>query len=80
MPISKFCVQLPKYIRNGTYDKLHLKLSHLRNHKFNNSFQVSINPLCRYGQEGKSTTHFFRYCPLLNNEGSIFLGALCRLE
>ena len=47
-----------------------LDLSHLREYKFNHSFQdttntlcyCSTNPLCSYGLESESTTRFFLHC------------------
>ena len=39
--------------------RLHLGLSHLREHKFNHNFQDTINPLCSCILESKSTAHFF---------------------
>ena len=55
--------------------RLRLILSHLRDHKFRHCFQDTLNPLCDYGNDTETTTHFFLHCPsfhtprqtLLNN-------------
>ena len=46
--------------------RLHLGLSHLREHKFNHNFQDTINPLCSCTLESKSTAHFFSALPKLH--------------
>ena len=48
--------------------RLHLGLSHLREHKFKHNFQESLNSLCNCGHSTESATHFFLHCPLLTNE------------
>ena len=42
--------------------RLHLGLSHLREHKSNHNFQDTIDPLCPCSLESESTTHFFLRC------------------
>ena len=42
--------------------RLHLDLSHLKEHKFNHNFQDTINPLCSCSFESESTNHFFLHC------------------
>ena len=42
--------------------RLRLSLTHLREHKFRHSFQVTIIPLCSCNLEVKSTSHFFLCC------------------
>ena len=39
-----------------------LGLGHLADHKFRHNFQDYANPICRYGQEIETSTHFFLYC------------------
>ena len=43
--------------------KLHLGLSHLREHRFKRSFQDTLNPLCNCGMDVESSTHFLLQCP-----------------
>ena len=55
--------------------RLSLALSHLRDHKSRHCIQDKLNPLCDYGNETETITHFFLHCPsfhtprqtLLNN-------------
>ena len=42
--------------------RLHVGLSHLREHKFRHNFQDTINPLCSCSLEIESTSHFFLRC------------------
>ena len=42
--------------------RLHLGLSHLHEHKFRPFFQNLSNPLCAYGKDIESVTHFFLHC------------------
>ena len=46
---------------------LRLGLSHLRYHKFRHNFQDCINPMCDYGLETETTTHFLLHCPLFQS-------------
>ena len=48
--------------------RLHLGLSHLRENKFKHSFQDTLNPLCNFGMDVKSPTHFLLQCPSYINE------------
>ena len=34
--------------------RIQLVVSHLREHKFKNGFQVSVNPICRCGNDAES--------------------------
>ena len=52
-PNSFFDCHNPKGI------KLRLSLSPLREHKFKHSFQDTVHPLCNWGQDIESSTHFF---------------------
>ena len=58
---SLFNYHNPKGIKFIT--RLLLGLSHLRKHKFEHSFQDSLNPLCTCGLDIESTTHLFLSCP-----------------
>ena len=51
----------PKGIKLVT--RLRLRLSHLREHKFNHSFQDTLNPLCSCGLNIESTSHYFSTVP-----------------
>ena len=53
--------------------RLRFGLSHLREHKFKYSFQDSLNPLCKCGDEVESTSHFLLHCPIYNNDRSSLL-------
>ena len=46
--------------------RLHLGLSHLREHKLKHSFQDCLNPLCFCGNE--ISTHYLLHCPNYTNE------------
>ena len=54
-------------------------LIHLREHKFNHSFQNCINPLCSCGRDIESTPHFFLHCPLIDDKRIILLITLLKL-
>ena len=60
-PPNSFFDHNPKGIKLIT--RLRLGLNHLREHKFKHRFQDTINPLCNYGQDIESSTHFFLHCP-----------------
>ena len=61
----KICLN-PKGIKLIT--RLRRGLSHLREHKFKQSFLDTLHTLCNCGQDIESTTHFFLHCPFFNNE------------
>ena len=48
--------------------RLCLNLSHPREHKFEHSFQDCLNPVCPFGNEIKTCTHYLLYCPTYMNE------------
>ena len=48
--------------------RLRLGLSHLREHKFKQSFQDTLNPLCNCGNDVESTEYFLIHCPQFVNE------------
>ena len=41
---------------------------HLHEHKFKNSFQDCLNPLCLCGNEIETSTHYLLHCPTYTNE------------
>ena len=47
---------------------IRLGLSHLREHKFKNSFQDTLNPICNCSNDVESAIHFFLHCPLYSKE------------
>ena len=55
-------------------------LSHLREHKFKQSFQDSLNPVCKCGAEVESTSHFLLHCPIYNNDRSSFLCTIRNID
>ena len=74
--INVFKKELLNFIRpdpNSTYNingtkglklltRLRLGLSHLGDHKFRHNFQDCVSPMCSYGQEIETTTHFLFHC------------------
>ena len=56
----------PKEIR--LLRRLHQGLSHLREHKFKNSFQDCLNPLCFSGNEIETSTHYLLHCPSIQTK------------
>ena len=65
-PSSKKIFQChnPKGIKLAT--RLRLGLSLLWEHKFNSSFQDTLNPLCSCGLGIETLYHYFRHCPLFH--------------
>ena len=59
---------------------LRLSLSHLREHKFKHSFQDTINPLCKCGQDIESSTHCFLHCLFFINEKHTLLSTIRSLD
>ena len=59
--------------------RLHLALSHLREHKFKNNFQESLNPLCNCGHSIESTAHFLHWS-LFTNERYTLLTTLSSID
>ena len=60
--------------------RLWLCLSHLRENKFKQNFQDSINLLCNCGHNTESTTHYLLHSPLFVNERSTFFSTLSSLN
>ena len=46
--------------------RLHLGLSHLREHKFKHSFQDTLNLFCSCDLDVETNMHFLLYCPLFS--------------
>ena len=55
--------------------RLRVNFSHLRDHKFQHSFQDAINPLCNCSLEPETTNHFILHCPYYESEQHILLAA-----
>ena len=60
--------------------RLCLGLSHLREHKFKQSSQDSINPLSSCSLNIKSTIHYFLYFPPYTNERYTFLSTISEID
>ena len=48
--------------------RLGIGLSHLGEYKFMRTFKNYLNPICSYGLDIESTSHFLLYCPIINDE------------
>ena len=68
----------PKGIKLVT--RLRTGLSHLREHKLKHSFQDSLKPICRCGNDVKSCVYYFLRCPLFQNEGLILLSVVKNID
>ena len=55
---------------------IRLGLSHLCKHKFKQSFQDCLNPLCLCGNEIETSTHYLHHCPGYTNEGLTLLNKI----
>ena len=77
-PNSIYNCHNPKGVKLITW--LRLGLSHLREHKFKHNLQDLINPLCNFGHNIESTTHYLLHCPLFVNERSTFFSTLSSLD
>ena len=60
--------------------RLRLGLSHLREHKFNHSFQDTINPLCSCSLESESATHFFLCCQNFTDLRKCLINELIKID
>ena len=60
--------------------RLGLGLSHLREHKFKNSFKNALNPLCNCARVVESSTHFLLQCPSYINERYTLMSNLNRID
>ena len=68
---SIFNCHNPKTLKFIT--QLRPALSHLRYHKFKHNFQDSLSPLCNFGLNAESTSHYLLHCPLFTDERKTFL-------
>ena len=48
--------------------RLHVVLSHLREHKFKHCFLDTLNPICTCSFDIETLNHFFLHCPRFTNE------------
>ena len=60
--------------------RLRLGFSHLRKHKFRHNFQDILNPICSYGENIETTTHYLLHCPNYLNERMTLLNRLQNVE
>ena len=60
--------------------RLRLGLSHLRELKFNHTFQDPINPLCSCSLDVESTMHYFLHCPLLTIKRYTLLNKISQID
>ena len=77
-PNKIFQCHNPKGIKLVT--RLRLGLSHLREHKFKDSFKDTLNPLCSCGIDIKTTSHYFLHCPLFHAEWSSLLNNINEID
>ena len=73
-PNNVYYCHNPKGIRLLT--RLRLGLNHLREHKFKRSFQDCLNPLCFFGSEIETSTHYLLHCPTYTNERMTLLNKI----
>ena len=67
-------------IRIKYITRIRLGLSHLQEHKFEHSFQDTLNPICNCGNDIESAIHFFLHCPLHSNERRTLLNSLVNID
>ena len=60
--------------------RLRLGLSHLRDHKFNHSFQDSLCPICNCGTDVETTTQYLVHCPLFSDERLILINNVRNID
>ena len=60
--------------------RIRVGLSHLRERKFKHSFQDSPSPLCKYGTEVESTSHFLLHLLVYNNDWSSLLSTIRNID
>ena len=60
--------------------RLRLGLSRLREHKFKQCFQDSINPICSCSLDVESTIHYFLHCPLFTIGRHILLNVISQID
>ena len=59
---------------------LRLGLSHLQEHKFKHSFQVTLNPVCSCGLDIETTSHYFLHSTLFHAERSTLLNNINEID
>ena len=60
--------------------RLRLGLSHLCEHKFKQSFQDLLNPICTCGNDIETSAHYLLHCPNFSNERSTFLNIIGSID
>ena len=60
--------------------RLRLRLSYLREQKFNHNFQNYVNPLCSCVMDMESAPHFFLRCLLFDDKGNTLLSTLNKTD
>ena len=60
--------------------RLCLGLSHLRKHKFIQSYQDTLKHFCKYGMDVESSAHFLLKCPPYINKRPILMSDLSRIN
>ena len=60
VPNSVFCIFNP--LRLKLITRLRLRLSQLKEHRFNHNINDCINPLCTCSLDIESTVHYFLHC------------------
>ena len=85
--ILKFIRPIPKRFFNCYNHKgirlmtrIRLRLTHLREHKFNHNFQNCINLLCSCGMDIQSTSCFFLHCPFFDDKRITLLSTLNKID
>ena len=60
--------------------RLHIGMSHLREHKFKHNFQDCLNRISSCGLDIESTSHFLFHCPRFNYERYTLLSILNNID
>ena len=60
--------------------RLSLASSHLREHKFEHSFQDSLNAICSCGNDIEMSAHYLLQCPNFSNERPLFLNIIGSID
>ena len=66
-PVAKSVFEISNQYGLNLLTRLRLGLSHLHYHKFTHNFQDCISPICVWGLEIETTTHFLLHCPLFQS-------------
>ena len=70
----------PRDLAHSLFTRLRLGVSHLRNYKFKHSFQDLLNPICNYGSDIETTTHYLLHCPLFSDERLILTNNIRNID